>query len=584
MFWLQLVWLVIVLYSIFVIIAIPLLSPLRNFFPLPYLLILAPLIGLSLTVYLLVTAFMMHMPYTIVVFVLICCGIFGLLQVVYHGCKNWQSIVSSSLQYSGVVRKNKTILFICLGNILLVGILFCYLILPLLFHQQLTTSSLGNSDPGSYCLASKILTDPSYTHIPLAHVEDGRFGAYLLLSLISSLTGLACYQFFTVFQALLYLAFIVSMILLLHATTKSVSVHRLILIPLICGFHAFSMYFVFHGFFSQSLYLSLFPSILFFSVSALNKSRFFVFAAFIGGAAMLFYPESSIIILPFIGFSSFLLLRNLSLKNVQWTMFAGFMFILNPLLLFVWRTAYIRQFQTVLTAGWQMPRFPGLLELTGLYDMHLPLLPWYAIFFLSICVAFLLFTGLSAMANRGIWLFGLSLYVLPVILYLTTFNSYLYAKIAVILVPVLLCVLFSGLIKVIDTLYKLFLHRALRAVIVFIFLIIPICMSGYITRINVRVNHIVDSGFLEVASLQQQMAGQIVVYESNYPNYWDEIWLPYFMPKTDIYTRTSNDYFYSRTWMSNRIRVPVLFRVTSMPTNVHVIQWKGSEFALGTVQ
>ena len=204
-------------------------------------------------------------------------------------------------------------------TVFIIGTVF-FNISPLLkTEKQLTTLSLGNNDAIVYVMSPDYLLNHSildnFTKKPntLKPAEASvtgliqssyRFGPPMITAFFLPLFDLKAYQFFTIFQAVIFALSIPLVYLVLKVLYKP-STLGLVIISILIGFNANLLYIIYHDFFGQVLFWGISLCLLiyflfYFETEPKNSKSFTYFDAGIGfliSILFLSYHEGAIFVL-----------------------------------------------------------------------------------------------------------------------------------------------------------------------------------------------------------------------------------------------------------------------------------------------
>jgi hypothetical protein len=425
-------------------------------------------------------------------------------------------------------------------------------------YKFLTTLSMGNNDAQAYSLVPDYLKDHSlkyclHNEVPKA-VEilipfGSRWGPPVITAFFLTLFSLQGYQFITIFQAVLFALALPLLLILWQLLYPKLRIGEWISVLLV-ALNVNLLYFLYHNFFSQTLFLgfNLFFIILLVMYPPRHKSFFTL------NRQELMYAITLTVL--FFSYSEAVLFILIPMSLIVLTM------ILRPHLFFIFLFSYTRIF--ILTfifgffsithafnfitgyrvqdfynpIGWQVFRtrlpYPNPFEAMGFWSIHSfpPLFMPLAIG-LSLLVVFLIIKGILATKHR----LTITVFLVSYLSFIAVFaffkpNFWYYNRAIVYAIP-LMTVIFGGGLVVI------FRNKLKHTVF---FGLILIFVAGFnaikLNRKFLSVHLAVDKPLVSLQNLMPIISGN-TVFSQNVTRpaqpVWDELWQEYFLePEIDF--------------------------------------------------
>ncbi len=439
-------------------------------------------------------------------------------------------------------------------NIFIILIILFITILNLspLFLQQkfLTTISMGNTDARAYAIVPDYLkthslieglqttVSPSVENL----IQFGyRWGPSVLTSFFLTVFNLMGYQFITIFQAILY-SITIPLVIILWKLLYKDSKYGTILSLFIVGLNVNILYFLYHNFFAQLIFMGInLLTIIFLLLYETRKSDIVIAVTL--SALFFSYSESAVFILFPMAIIAITKLQKLkefkdTLISYGRIMFFTFLFGSFSILHAFKFIIGFRVQDFYKPIGWQVFRvkipFANPFEALGLYSIHSfePIFMPLAIL-ISIFVVFIIYIGLTKSKGKDI----VSGFMIVYLIFFVIFafikpNFWAYNRAVSYAIPLIAVLFVGGILDILK-------NRNFLKLAVFLSLIGLVILNSY--KLNKKyylTNLAVDKGLISLKEVPLGSYGSSIYTENVIQNInpiWDELWIEYFLePRLNI--------------------------------------------------
>lgn len=489
-------------------------------------------------------------------------------------------------------------------------ILFIFIIVTLLnlsplFLQQkfITTLSMGSTDAQAYALVPDYLKNHSLleslrTPVPQAVdvlIKFGyRWGPSVLTAFFLSVFNLAGYQFITLLQAILFSISIPLVYVLWNLFYKPTK-YAVILALFMIGLNVNIIYFLYHNFFGQMIFLGLNLILIILLILYEPIKTFFnkqdVVIAIIFSVLFFSYSEASIFILFPMGV---IILMKIFKRNEFINYILSYGKILFLTFLFG-SFSVLHAFKFMIgfrvqdfykPIGWQVFRqkipFANPFEALGLYSifsfepLYLPLALLFSIF-----VAYLIYIGLTKSKRKDIaYGFMITYLFFFVIFAFIKPNFWAYSRAVSYSIPFIAIFFIGGIVEFVK-------NKTRLQKIVFILLLVALVFNIYkLNKQYIFTNLAVDKGLISLKKVPSGLFHSSIYTENVIQNtrpIWDELWIEYFMePRINIINSSEAKKIDKRVSNGDLVLISKKLRYTPQ-TKVLLskIIWENSSFKIG---